>query len=114
MVRACIDFPGGSVGKESACDVEDLGWEDSLEEGMATHSGILAWRIPGTEEPGGLQSKGWQRIRHNAAATQGCRAPRNQCGLSICGPDSGRAGEVRGGVGKGVGLRARIGAHQGV
>ena len=46
MVRACIDFLGGSVGKESSCDVEDLGWEDSLEEGMATHSGILAWRIP--------------------------------------------------------------------
>ena len=86
----------------------------SLGGGNNNHSSILAWRIPGTEEPGGLQSKGWQRIRHNAAATQGCRAPRNQCGLSICGPDSGRAGEVRGGVGKGVGLRARIGAHQGV
>ena len=39
-------FPGGSVGKESACNVGDLGWEDSLEEGMATHSSILAWRIP--------------------------------------------------------------------
>ena len=43
-------FPGGSVGKELACNVGDLGlilgWEDSLEEGMATHSSILAWRIP--------------------------------------------------------------------
>ena len=38
--------------------VRPLGWEDSLEEGMATHSSILAWRIPGTEEPGGLQSMG--------------------------------------------------------
>ena len=38
-----------------------LGWEDPLEEGMATHSTILAWRIPGTEEPGGLQSLGSQR-----------------------------------------------------
>ena len=37
-----------------------LGWEDPLEEGMATHSSILTWRIPWTEEPGGLQSTGWQ------------------------------------------------------
>ena len=35
-----------------------LGWEDALEKGMAAHSSILTWRIPGTEEPGGLQSKG--------------------------------------------------------
>ena len=38
--------------------VQSLGWEDSLEEGMATHSSILAWRIPWTEGPGGLQSRG--------------------------------------------------------
>ena len=38
--------------------VRSLGWEDPLEEGMATHSSILAWRIPWTEEPGGLQSMG--------------------------------------------------------
>ena len=38
--------------------VRSLGWEDPLEEGMATHSSILAWRIPRTEEPGGLQSMG--------------------------------------------------------
>jgi len=38
--------------------VQFLGWEDSLEEDMATHSSILAWRIPWTEEPGGLQSWG--------------------------------------------------------
>ena len=38
--------------------------EDPLEEGMATHSGILAWRIPWTEEPGGLQSMGSQRVGH--------------------------------------------------
>ena len=42
-----------------------LGKEDPLEQGMATHSSILAWRIPGTEEPGGLQSMGSQRIRHD-------------------------------------------------
>ena len=38
--------------------VQSLGWEDLLEEGVATHSSILAWRIPWTEEPGGLQSVG--------------------------------------------------------
>ena len=41
-----------------------LGWEDTLEKGMATHSSVLAWRIPWTEEPGGLQSIGSQRVRH--------------------------------------------------
>ena len=41
-----------------------LDWEDSLEEGMATHSGILVWRIPWTEEPGRLQPIGSQRVRH--------------------------------------------------
>ena len=45
--------------------VQSLGWEDPLEEAMATHSSILAWRIPWTEEPGGLQSMGSQRVRHN-------------------------------------------------
>ena len=45
--------------------VWSLCWEDPLEEGMATHSGILAWRIPWTEESGGLQSVGLQRVRHN-------------------------------------------------
>ena len=40
--------------------VQSLGWEDPLKEGMATHSNILAWRIPWTEEPGGLQSMGSQ------------------------------------------------------
>ena len=42
-----------------------LGGEDALEKGMATHSRILAWEIPWTEEPGGLQSMGWQRVRNN-------------------------------------------------
>ena len=45
--------------------VRSLGQEDSLENGMATHSSILAWRIPWTEEPGGLQSMGLQRLRHD-------------------------------------------------
>ena len=52
--------PGGSVSKESASNagdsVQSLGQRDPLEEEMATHSSILAWRIPRTEEPGGLQS----------------------------------------------------------
>ena len=45
--------------------VRTLGWEDPLEKGKATHSRILAWRIPWTEDPGRLQSMGLQRIRHN-------------------------------------------------
>ena len=45
--------------------VQSLGQEDPLEEEMATHSSILAWRIPWTEEPGGLQSMGSQRVGHD-------------------------------------------------
>ena len=45
--------------------VQSLGQEDPLEKGMATHSSILAWRLPWTEAPGGLQSMGWQRIGHD-------------------------------------------------
>ena len=63
--KSPLGFPGGSVGKEPACNARDardlgsiLGREDPLEAGTATHSGILAWRIPWTEEPGGLQSRG--------------------------------------------------------
>ena len=59
-----LGFPGGSGGKESACNAGDqvpsLGRKDALDEGMATHSSILAWRIPWSEEPGGLQSMGSQ------------------------------------------------------
>ena len=66
---ATLGLPGGSDGKESACNVGDwvrsLVWEDPLEEGMATHSSILAWRIPWTEEPGRLQSTGLQRVGHH-------------------------------------------------
>ena len=64
-----MGFPGGSDGKASACNAGDPGsapgWEDLLEEGQATHSSILAWKIPWTEEPGGLWSLGLQRVRHN-------------------------------------------------
>ena len=64
-----MGFLGGASGKEPMCQdrrqetwVQSLGQEDPLEEGMATHSSILAWRIPWTEEPSGLQSIGSQRV----------------------------------------------------
>ena len=53
--------------------VQSLGWEDPLEKGMATHSSTLAWRIPWTEEPGGLQSKGlqsWTRLKRLSTRAQ--------------------------------------------
>ena len=74
------ELPGGSDGKEFAftnpkemvnllqCKrtwFRSLGWEDPLEKGMATHFSILSWKIPSTEEPGGLQFMGLQRVRHN-------------------------------------------------
>ena len=62
-------FPSGSDGKEFACSVGDLdsipGAEDSLEKEMATHSSILAWKIPRTDEPCRIESMGSQRVRHN-------------------------------------------------
>ena len=59
-------LPGGSEGKASACSAGDPGLiEDPLEEEMATHSGILAWRIPWTEETGGLQSTESQQVRRD-------------------------------------------------
>ena len=65
-------FPDGSEGKESVCNAGDTGdagsipgLGDPLEEEMAPHSSILAWEIPWTEEPGGIQSMGSQRVGHN-------------------------------------------------
>ena len=64
-------FPSGSVGKESACNVGDLGWIPGLarspEKEMATHSSILAWKIPWMEEPAGYSSwvtKSQTRLSH--------------------------------------------------
>ena len=62
-------FPGGSDGKgwvfNAGDSVRSLGQKDPLEKEMTTHSGIPAWRIPRTEEPGGLQSMGLQRVGHD-------------------------------------------------
>ena len=62
-------FPGGSEVKNSPSmqetRVQSLGQEDPLEKAIATHSSILAWEIPWTEEPGGLQSTGSQRVGHS-------------------------------------------------
>ena len=67
-----LGFPGGSVSKESTCNAGDylkgirsLNREDPLEKKVATHSSILAWKIPWTKEPGGLQCIGSQRIVFN-------------------------------------------------
>ena len=66
-----MGFPGGSVVKNLAAmqetQVRSLGWEDPQKKEMVTHSSILAWRIPRTEEPGGLQSMGSQRVGHDKA-----------------------------------------------
>ena len=63
-----LSLPGGSDGKESTCNAGDAGSVPglgrSLEEGLATHSSILSWRIPWTEEPDGLKSMGLQRVGH--------------------------------------------------
>ena len=50
--------------------IRSLGWEDPLEKEMATHTSILAWEIPWKEEPSGLLSMGWQRVRHDLATKQ--------------------------------------------
>ena len=69
-----MGLPGGDRGKEPACQsrldnkemrIRSLGQEDPLEKGMATHSSILPWRVPWTEERGGLQSMGLQIVRPN-------------------------------------------------
>ena len=62
-------LPGGSDGKDLPARqetwVQSLCWENPLEKEMAAHSSILTWRLPWTEEPGGLQSMGSQRVGHN-------------------------------------------------
>ena len=69
-----LGFPGGSVVKNPPVKqkvwVPSLGQEDPLEKEMAAHSSILAWEILWTEETGGLQSTGSQRVRYNLATKQ--------------------------------------------
>ena len=67
--------------------VQSLCWKDSLEKETATHSSILVWRIPWTEEPGGLQSKGSRRVRHdwsNLAGTQATTHTHKHTDLHEC------------------------------
>ena len=90
LLSFLLGFPGGTSGKEPACQcrrhetrVSSLGGEDPLEEGMATHFSILAWRIPWTEEPGGLQSMGllghnWSNLAHTASFLLGTAWPRER------------------------------------
>ena len=61
MSASNVADPGSILGS----GVRSLGLEDPLEKEMVTHSSILAWKIPWTEEPGGLQSMGLQRVRHD-------------------------------------------------
>ena len=58
--------------EDKEMQVLSLGWEDPLEKEMATHSIVLAWKIPWTEEPGGLQSMGFQRAGHDLATEKPC------------------------------------------
>ena len=61
-------FPVAQTVKNLPAMQETWGWKDPLEKGMATHSSILAWRIPWTEDPGGLQSMGSERFGHDWAS----------------------------------------------
>ena len=80
-------FPGGTSGKEPAGQCRrhkrlrfsPLGWEDPLKKDIATHSSIFAWRIPWTEEPGGIQSIKLQRVGHKWSGLA-----RTQAGIASC------------------------------
>jgi len=63
MIQVANNLP--AVQEMQEMWVRSLCWEDPLEEGVATHSSVLAWRIPVTEDHGGLQSMGSQRVRHD-------------------------------------------------
>ena len=77
LLRDKMGFPGGLAGREPACQcrkhkrsqVQSLGEEDPLAKEMATHSSILSWKIPWTEEPGRLQFMGSQRVGHDWTCT---------------------------------------------
>ena len=84
-----IGFPVDSDGKNILPAMQEtwtrsLGWEDPLEGSMATHSSIVAGKIPWTEEPGGLQSMGLQRVGHDWACLHLCQAFVVACGILSC------------------------------
>ena len=64
-VALVVKNPPANAGDMRHVGVQSQGWEDLLEEGMATHSSILAWRIPGAEEPGGMLSVGSHRVEQD-------------------------------------------------
>ena len=86
-----MDFPGGNSGKEPACQCRRCKrcvfdpWvrKIPLEEGMAIHSSILAWRILWIQEPGELQSIGSQRVRHDLSALAGRQARSDSGGQRV-------------------------------
>ena len=87
-----VGFPSDSAVKNplevqelQETQVQSLGWKDPLEEGIATHSSILAWRMLWTEEPGGQQSVGSQRVRHKWSNL--ARMHRRRVRFSFCGPE---------------------------
>ena len=86
-------FPDGQMIKNPPAMQEPsvwfLGWEDPLEKGMATHSSILAWRIPWIEEPGGLQSMGSQRVRHDWVTNTHTQASAHSSDCETCLPQTG-------------------------
>ena len=69
LQASILSFPVAQMGKNlpamQETQVRSRGWEDPVETGMTTHTSILAWRSPWTEEPGGLQSMGLQGVRHD-------------------------------------------------
>ena len=81
-----MDFPGGSAVKNllvmQETQVQSLSQEDPLEKKMAIHSSILAWRIPWTKEPGGLESKGSRRVTHDLATKLPTKLPQNY--ICVC------------------------------
>ena len=86
-------FPGASYSVKNLLamqetQVQSLGWEDPLEKEMVTHSSFVAWRIPWTEEPGGLQSMGSQELdmtqRLNQHSKYNVEAVKNPLGFELC------------------------------
>ena len=94
--------------------VQSLGWENPLEKEMATHSRILAWRIPWTEEPGGLQSTGLQRVGHDRGQQAEHTLPRRELQREMRTVHTERAGAEQGLSGGGCVHTERAGAERGL